>query len=204
VTTADTETIAGVVALVGIGVCTASLLVLHLAPTGLSWLHDPVSQYGITPYRLGYRIQTIAMGISAIGVAVGVGQLAIRGCTQVTVLLVLFGVARLVIGWFPMDSPGTPPSQTGRRHGALALVAFATATLGALRLGGILGNAHQWGGSSTVILVLGFLMLATLLGMGTMRRTRPNRQCFGLVERGFYLGAIAFLTVAGVELMNAR
>jgi hypothetical protein len=203
VRTADTETIAGVIALVGIGACTASLLVLHLAPTGLSWQHNPVSQYGITPYRLGYRFQTISMGISAIGVAVGVGQLGIRGCTQVTILLVLFGGARLVISWFPMDSPGTVSSQTGRRHGALALVAFATATLGALRLCGILRSAHRWGASSTVILVLGLLMLATLLAMATMRR-RPNRQYFGLVERGFYLGAIAFLTIAGVELMNAR
>ena len=203
-TTAGAETAAGAIALAGVGVCTASLVVLHLLPTGLSPLRNAVSQYGITPYRLGYRIQTVSMGISAIGVAVGVEELDIQGCTLVVALFALVGATRLVIGWFPMDDPDAERTQTGRRHGLLAIVAFTGIAIGAIRLGEILGTSGRWPGSATAISVLGYALLAILIVMGSVRRSRTGRGYFGLVERGFYAAAIALLVVAGVALVNAH
>jgi hypothetical protein len=52
--------IAGMISLIGLAVTVASLAWLHARRTGLSWGRNPVSQYGITPFRSGYRVATIA------------------------------------------------------------------------------------------------------------------------------------------------
>jgi len=53
---------AGIIGLLGLAVTVASLAWLQLQPTKLSALRDPVSQYGITGFRAGYRAATIAFG----------------------------------------------------------------------------------------------------------------------------------------------
>ena len=53
-------TAAGVTALLALAVTVASLGYLHFAPTGLSPVRNAVSQYGITPFRAGYRVATLA------------------------------------------------------------------------------------------------------------------------------------------------
>ena len=106
VTSPEVFTVTGSIALAGTTSCLLTLIVLHVLPTGLSPLTNPVSQYGITSYRLGYRVQTIAMGIAAIAAATGISKLGIRGGSLVAVLLAIFGAARLAISWFPMDVPG--------------------------------------------------------------------------------------------------
>ena len=129
-TSSAVYTVTGSIAIAGTALCLVTLVVLHFLPTGLSPLTNPVSQYGITPYRLGYRIQTIAMGIAAVASAIGISELNISGGPLVVFLLVIFGAARLAISWFPMDVPGEARTETGRRHGLLALAAFG----GELRL----------------------------------------------------------------------
>ncbi|HYB29574.1 MAG TPA: hypothetical protein VEF89_23385 [Solirubrobacteraceae bacterium] len=47
--------IAGVVSLIAFAVVVASLAWLHVQPTGLSAARNAVSEYGITPFRSGYR-----------------------------------------------------------------------------------------------------------------------------------------------------
>ena len=120
-------TAAGTVCLVALVTVVASLGYLHVAPTGLSPVRNAVSQYGITRFRAGYRVATIAFGVGGIALAVGIDRaVAPSGRSLVVVLLLIFAVARLAISWFPMDAPGTPPTQTGRRHGLLAIAAFLT------------------------------------------------------------------------------
>ena len=192
----------GVATLVGIGICAVSLIVLHLLPTGLSPLRHPVSQYGITHYWIGYRVQSVAMGVSAIGAALGIGQVAISGRHLAIALLWVFGVARLMISWFPMDAPGSIRTERGRRHGILAIVAFGAATASAIHLGGVLNSAGLWGGAATAIEAIGALMLAGLVAMSTIRRRPLLRTYFGAVERMFYVGAISYLVVIGFELVS--
>ena len=64
--TGSTAKIAGVVSLAGLAGVIGSLGYLQLAPTGLSPAHAAVSQYGITEYRLGYRVATVSFGIAGI------------------------------------------------------------------------------------------------------------------------------------------
>jgi hypothetical protein len=142
------------------------------------------------------------MGIAAIAAAIGINKVDIQGCTFVVVLLALCGAARLAISWFPMDDPAAELTETGRRHGLLAIVAFGGASVGALRLGSILSSAHIWANSATAITVLGIVMIGSVIGMGAVRRSVSGRQYFGLVERVFYVGAISFFSIVGAQLVN--
>lgn len=203
-TSREIFTVTGSIAVAGTLSSLLTLVVLHVLPTGLSPLTNPVSQYGITPYRLGYRVQTISMGVAAIAAAIGVAKLHIPGDSLVVVLLALSGAARLAISWFPMDAPGAVGTETGRRHGALALAAFAGITLAALRLGSEISGSNLWAQARRPVTGLGIAMLVCLISMGASRRSDSMRHYFGLVERAFYLAAVGFLFVVGIELLRTR
>ena len=197
-------TVTGSIAIAGTASSLMALVILHLLPTGLSPVTNPVSQYGITSYRFGYRVQTVAMGIAAIAAAIGVSELGIGGGSIVVGLLAIFGGARLAISWFPMDAPDSARTESGRQHGLLALAAFGGATLSALRLGTDLSRSNVWGPASRPIVGLGIAMLVALISMGAARRGESMRHYFGLVERAFYAGAIGFLFVVAIELVRTR
>ena len=57
---------AGVIALLALAVTVASLTWLHVEPTGLSAVRNPVSQYGITRFRIGYRVATLAFAAAGL------------------------------------------------------------------------------------------------------------------------------------------
>ena len=133
------------VALVGLLATVASLVYLHLVPSGLSPLHNAVSQYGISAYRGGYRATTISFGVA--GAALAVGVAAVDPGTRmgaVVALLVVFAIARLVISWAPMDVPGSRVTRTGMLHWLLAVAAFGSLTAAAFNLGGGLAHAGRW------------------------------------------------------------
>jgi Protein of unknown function (DUF998) len=203
-TKAEIITTSGVITIVGTALSLAALVVLHLLPTGLSPLTNPVSQYGISPFRAGYRIQTIAMGVAALAVALGIGELAIGSGGVIVALFLVFGLARLAISWFPMDVPGSARTETGRRHGLLAIVAFGGAAIATLRLGTALSGDGIWSGARGALVGLGIVMIVCLLAMGTARNNPATRRYFGLIERLFYGGAIAVLLVVGAELIRTR
>jgi hypothetical protein len=198
--------IAGAIALLALASVVASLGYLHLAPTGLSPVRNAVSQYGITTFRAGYRVATIAFGIAGVALAVGVDRAASGGGRKaVVVLLVLFAIARSAISWFPMDAPGADRTSTGQIHGLLALVAFASATFAAFKLGNVLTHETRWRSLATVSSALGCAMVACLLGIGLARSSPAVRARFGAIERGFYVSAIAWFAVfAFACAANAR
>jgi hypothetical protein len=190
-------TLAGAIALVALGAVIASLGYLHLAPTGLSPVRNAVSQYGITPFRTGYPVATIAFALSALALALGLHR-ALRGNAHlgiVIVLLVVFAIARALISWFPMDAPGAPRTTTGSRHGLLAIAAFLAATIAAFRLGSALSDGTRWHSLAAVSTALGGAMLACLLAMALGRGLPALRARFGAVERAFYLSAIAWFAL---------
>lgn len=190
-----------VLVLTGVSVGLVALVALHLLPTGLSPTRNAVSQYGISAYRSGYRVQTIAYGVAGLGAAIGLGTL--RGSAALVVLCVLFAVSRLAISWFPMDEPGTTVTTSGRRHGLLAICAFGAMGVAAEVLHNVLHADHLEPRFATASRVLALLMLATFLGMGIARRTE-GRRYFGLVERGFYLCMTAWLVVAATLLLTVH
>jgi len=188
--------VVGVLALLALATVLGALGYLHLEPTGLSPVCNAVSQYGITTFRAGYRVATIAFAVAAIALAVGVDRATGKaGTDAVVVLLILFAVARGAISWFPMDAPGAVRTSTGQMHGLLALVAFASAATAALRLGTVLSHGARWRSLAPVSSALGWAMVACLLGILLARSFPSLRARFGAIERGFYISAIAWFAV---------
>jgi hypothetical protein len=192
-------TAAGVISLLALAVVVASLVYLHLEPTGLSPVRNAVSQYGITSFRAGYRVATISFALAAVALGVGIDRvLRGGGRTTVVALLVIFAVARAAISWFPMDVPGTDRTDTGKMHGILALAAFASVTIAAFRLADVLSHRGRWHSLATASTALGWAMTACLLGLALARSFPAIRARFGLVERGFYLSAISWFALFAV------
>lgn len=196
--------VAGVVTLLALAATVASLVYLHVAPTGLSPAHSAVSQYGITSFRGGYRAATIAFAVAGVALAAGLTT-AIRGHDriQVVVLLLVFALARALISWYPMDVPGAQRTSTGRAHGWLAIAAFGGAALAALRLARVLGGQAQWHALAPFSATLGWIMVALLLVMALARSIPAVRSAFGGIERGFYLTAIAWFAMIGFACVLA-
>jgi len=195
-------TAAGVTALLALAVTVASLGYLHFAPTGLSPVRNAVSQYGITPFRAGYRVATLAFGAAGAALAAGLGLATGSAGEAVVALLVVFAIARAAISWFPMDAPGTARTPTGQMHGLLAIGAFACATLAAFRLASVLSREDRWHWLISVSTALGGVMAACLVGLALARAFPAVRARFGAVERGFYLAAIAWFAVVSVACVT--
>ncbi len=183
---------------VGIVVGVVALVALHILPTGLSAMRNPVSQYGISRYSVGYRVQTIAYGVAGIGAGVGLSTLP--GAAALVVICAVFAASRLAIGWFPMDSPGAPRSQAGNRHGLLALGAFLGATVAAGLMARVLHSDNLHSRYATASSILALLMALSLVAMVVDGRTQGGR--FGLIERGFYVFMTAWLVLVAVMLLR--
>jgi hypothetical protein len=204
--------VAGIVALCGTAVSVAALVYLHLAPTGLSPVRHPVSQYGISPYRVWYRVQTVAMGLAALALAAAMGDTFLRGAhrpwgppaAQVVVLVAAFAVSRLAISWFPMDAPGSPRTTTGAVHGVLALVTFLAVAAGAIRLCRVLDPVAIYDRLGNASRVLGWLMVACVALMLLARLAIDLRRAFGLVERALYVLIVAWLVLVGVAFATGH
>ena len=195
--------IAGIVTLLALAALVASLTWLHLQPTGLSPMRNAVSQYGISAYRGGYRVATLAFAVAGIALAVGISARLHARAHTVEVLLVVFAAARSVISWFPMDEPGTERTATGRRHGLLAIAAFASVTAAAFKLSRVLTHATVWHQFAPVSSGLGWLMLALLLAMGLRRSLPQLGPWFGGIERAFYAAAIIWCTVIAIACVTS-
>jgi hypothetical protein len=195
--------VAPLLALLALAVVVASLAYLHLEPTGLSPVRNAASQYGITSFRAGYRVATIAFAAAGIALAVGLGLAIGSRARQVVILLVIFAMARAMISWFPMDAPGADRTPTGQTHGVLAVAAFGSAALAAFRLAGALPGQGTWHSLVPVSLALGCAMTACLVALAFARRLPAVRARFGAIERGFYLSAIAWFAVFAAACVTA-
>lgn len=195
------STTAGAITLSGVFLALASLMVLHMLPTGLSPIHNAVSQYGITRYRVGYRVATISLGIAGAAAAAGIAN-QLRGPTTLLVgLLACFALARLVISWFPMDLPGGVQTSSGRAHTKIALITFAAIVLASFRLSSLLAGSGQWRAISEAVHVLSYYLLAMAIAMVLCRNSTNLRRNFGAIERGFYLGIFVALALVGAALI---
>ncbi|MGH2843563.1 MAG: DUF998 domain-containing protein [Solirubrobacteraceae bacterium] len=192
-----------VVSLVALAVVIGALVWLHLVPSGLSPVRNAVSHYGITRFSVGYRVATIAFAISGIALAIALSD-ATNGRAGVTIaLLALFALARALISWFPMDAPGTERTGTGQAHGLLAIAAFGSAAAAALKLAHVLADGGPLHGLAGASKILGWLMVACLVGQVLARGMPALRARFGLVERGFYLSAIVWFAVIAIGCLAA-
>jgi hypothetical protein len=197
----------GAVTLASTAVAFAALVALHLLPTGLSPWRAAVSQYGISAYRAGYRVMTISMGIAGVAAAAGFAESHVGGravAAGAVVSLVVFGCARIVISWFPMDAPGAERTAHGTAHWLLAVVTFAAIASAAFELRRALSAATPPDHSHIAGLVhwLSWLLLVAVAATVIARRAPALREWFGTPERLIYVGIFAFLTAAGILLLG--
>lgn len=78
-----------------LAVCVLCLSILHLVPSGVQPVRDPVSLYGTTRYHILYRVQARASGLCAVAftaIAIAVGLL-----TGSLVTLTLWNELRVVL-----------------------------------------------------------------------------------------------------------
>jgi hypothetical membrane protein len=166
--------------------CIACLVYLHLAPTWYSPVRNAVSEYGVGRYAPFYAAQAALMGAAALWLAV-----ALKQPHRVVVLLILFAIARISIGWFPTDAIGSRQRTTrGGVHVVLAAVAFVTLPWAAVALTRSEGG-EPWLGRILVV-------LAVLTVVAVRTQLRP---WFGLVERALYVGMLAWLILVAVRLL---
>lgn len=169
-----------VAALIFTALWLATLVFLHLAPTGYSPLRNAVSEYGVGRFAWGYRAQVTFAALAAISLAVELHGL-------LRVLLLVFAGARIAIAFFPTDPITTTEwSTTGRVHVLLAAIAFASICWAACS-----DEYEPW---------LGYVATAGALGtfLG-LRRVPQLRPVVGLLERFFYAAIIAWFFVVAVK-----
>ena len=187
--------VAGLVSGVG------ALVVLHLCPTGLSPLRNAVSQYGITAYRGGYRVQTLSYAVAGLGAVLGLSSYG-GEVGPVVACCAVFALARGAISWFPMSPPGGPPAKSGPYHAVLALAAFLAVAVAADELAGLLRHDDVHATIATASHDLALAMLLVFIAMGLSRRAGGGT--FGLVERVFYLCMTAFFVLVAFLLFLPR
>ncbi len=195
--------LAAIVTLVGDLAALVSLVVLHLLPTGLSPLHDPVSRYGISPYRNGYRTAAIALGIAGASAAVLLGAAFGSAAIVSIILLAVFALARLIIGWTPMDAPAAATTRSGRVHNLLAFAAFGTATATAFVAAGTFSADTAWHAIALPSTVLGIVMAVGSAGALAALPSPAIRRVFGAFERLIYVGIIAWLAMVAITAFSA-
>lgn len=181
--------------------CLGCLVALHLLPTGRSATRNAVSEYGVGRYAWLYRAQAALLGIAGILLALALRNGVPAVSTRVVVELVVFGLARIAIGWYPTDLIGSRErTRTGLIHVVLAIVAFAAISFAAIHLGRELDDVAGWAGVCRVIRALGWLMVVTAVGTTVAIRVPQLRPWVGLVERGFYAAALTFFFVTTIAL----
>jgi hypothetical protein len=182
--------------LVPTAVAIAAFVSLHLLPTGLATWRDPVSRYGTTRFALVYNVASASIGVAGLAAAAAAWALPNPAAAIVITVLVVFAVTRLMISWFPMDAPGSPPTTRGRWHLRLAAVAVMTAVIAALGLPAVISDAPS---VDRALVLLARLLFAALIIVLITARSGWS----GLTERLFYAAVFAWLIGVGLAFIGA-
>jgi hypothetical protein len=191
-----------VIALLGVIVCLACLVYLHVAPTGLNPVRDPVSQYGITDYFTFYRAAALSLGVSALTLAVALIEALTEANAAGIVFLLILGFARLTIGWVPMDAPGAARTRTGLRHNLLATAFFTSATVAAFLFTGTFADDPALADIAPASAVLSWAMAVFSALILVTSLVGPVKRYFGLVERLLYVAVLAWLATVAIALIG--
>ena len=190
-----------VISLLGVLVCASCLVYLHIAPTGLNPVRDPVSQYGITDYFTFYRAAALSLGVASLTLAVALLEALTEANAAGIVFLVILGFARLTIGWVPMDAPGAPRTSTGLRHNLLATAFFASATVAAFLFTGTFAGDPALSGIASASGVLAWAMAVFSALILLTSLVGPLKKYFGLAERLLYVAVLAWVATVAIALI---
>lgn len=190
-----------VVGTIALAVCVLCLIVLHLVPSGLYPVRDPVSLYGTTRYHLLYRVQAITSGICALCLLIALAEQ--QNDLPVFGLLMLgcYGISRILIAAFMMDAYGKH-TRKGFIHIFLAAVAFTTIAIAVGFLTAPLVVLPFWSELRVFLLLAEYLTIISTILFFFISLISSLRRYTGLIERGIYLGALCWLGLAIIPLIH--
>jgi hypothetical protein len=193
--TVQLQHVGGWLTVIFMGLSLIGLVAVHVLPTGLNPLRDPVSQYHLTRFRPVILVATLSAAVAGVGAILVLSGLLGAAAVVCNILLGVFVVARAAIPFLRMDEPGTRVTAVGRIHTVLAFGAFGPAVAVAFVAGGALHDAGfpdvaTW---STVFGVVGAVGAVGLLVGFIARRSG----LLGFFERLIYLGFIGWFLLIG-------
>jgi hypothetical protein len=193
--------VGGWIAVVFMAISLVGLIAVHLLPTGLAPLRDPVSQYHLTRFRPVILVATLSAAVSGVGAILALSALVGPSAIVSDVLLSVFVVARALIPFLRMDAPGSPVTTVGRIHTVLAFAAFGSAIAVAFVAGGVLHDAG-YPEVATWSSVLGSVGAVGAVGLliGAIAR---RQNLLGLFERLIYAGFIPWFILIGAVAIAA-
>lgn len=181
-----------IASLVFTGGCIASLVYLHVSPTGYSPVRNAVSEYGVGAYADWYRLQAACAGTAAIFLAGALAKGVHPAPRTVISLLLVLAAARIAIGRFTTDLIGsTERTREGAIHALLAVAAFTSASWAGVAL-----KPAQHGQPA-----LGWTMALFALGTFLAVRRLPLKPWLGLIERCYYVAMLAWLVLVAARLI---
>ena len=189
-------------------VFTASTLAMHLIQPGL----DPVD-VAVSYYMNGTQGWIQGLGITALGV----GSLCLAWALRRAAVeeriglgaLVLWGVAVAIAGLFapdPIVNWGSPPSFSGAVHANVAMIAFLTFPVAALRLSAPtadLASSPRLARRLGAVAMAGVAALALFFACLAPAFTNRAPVLLGLSERVLLLANVAWLVMAAVGVRRA-
>ena len=192
--------------LVALALYATLLAALHLLPTGLNSLRDPVSLYAAGRYWPLYALAQAAAGFCALGLAVALLWLGAPLPWPGLAALIILGLARLALIAVPARlsdreiKPGDRLPQRVVIHQLLALVSFGCIAITTITLTAPLTSWPAWRGPARWLVAAAiYTPLAVLIFpiSGAVARLRPY---FGLAQRAVYVGIILWQTLALIPL----
>ena len=187
-----TSTALANIAAMALLIATLAVVGLHVRADGFNSVRDAVSLYVHARFGMLYDVQVAATGVAALCL---LGALLARGHTLPAFglsMLGLYGASRLAIVAFPADRK-SPLTTRGRVHMTLALCAFVSIAFAAGALTGPVRAIPFWHGPGTLIEVAKVVSVGAVWLTILSRIWPATRRVFGLIERGIYAGAFAWM-----------
>src|ERR1700735_2650890 len=172
-----------VLALIAASAQLGILVTLHVLPTKYDPVRDAISDYGVGDYRVYFWAQLAAGALACIGIAVALTGLDPYVPSLVVVLLLANAAARLLMPAFPTDQNGNRfQTVKGTIHMLLAIVAFGAVAAAATGLGGLFSHYPAWHSAKSLLVPLGWLVLASAVACAVALIGPRLKRIFGLIE----------------------
>jgi hypothetical protein len=183
----------GLLATVAIAAAVLDLAVLvffQLARPDVDPLLRPTSEYALGAFGVLSPIAMIAVGLGALALAA-----ALREARAGAILLAVYGIAKIVQAFFPINAPGTA-STAGAVHDLLGNLAFFALPIAAALLARVL-QERGWRFAMPAAMAV---ILATLL----LPALGETLGAFGLLQRISLVVASLWMLGAGLALLRGR
>jgi hypothetical protein len=190
------------VALLALAVRLGSLLALHLLPTGMSPMRDPVSRYALSRFGALDGVQKFAGGVCSLSLAFVLVRLHALVSAVGPGELVINGLALLLIVTVPATTDDVSAVRTLRwqLHAGLALLGYVTFTLAAFSLTASIVDWRAWHGPAALLALAEFWAVVAIILFGRAGVVASWRPYLGLFQRAAYLGMLSWLAAALLPL----